>query len=72
MSEMSGFGNTNVRKFALFVPIIALKSYCWAGMPNLQTPSPSKDTQSFSVGTVRKVDGSSASERRLECICDVM
>jgi len=36
-SEMSDFGNKNVRSFALFVPIIALKSYCWASMPNLQT-----------------------------------
>jgi len=37
MSEMSDFGNKIVRSFALFVPIIALKSYCWASMPNLQT-----------------------------------
>ena len=36
-SEMSDFGNKIVRSFALFVPIIALKSYCWASMPNLQT-----------------------------------
>ena len=29
MSEMSDFGNKNVRLFALFVPIYAYKSYCW-------------------------------------------
>jgi len=33
---MSGFGNKNVRSFALFVPILALKRYCWGRNPNLQ------------------------------------
>ena len=33
---MSGFGNKNVHKFAHFILISAPKSYCWAGMPNLQ------------------------------------
>ncbi len=37
MSEMSSFGNQNVSLIALLVPIIALKSHCWASMPNLHT-----------------------------------
>ena len=30
---MSGFGNKNVRLFEHFVPIFALKSYCWVKNP---------------------------------------
>lgn len=36
MSGKSGFGNKNVHKFAHFVIIFALKSYCWVIL-NLQT-----------------------------------
>ena len=40
---MSGFVNKNVRFIALIVPIFALKSYCWASMPNLQAKGLSID-----------------------------
>ena len=33
---MSGFGNKNVRLFEHFVPIFALKSYCWLVKTNLR------------------------------------